>query len=137
MTERPADLTATPSSGATGTQPGPGASSAAPAAATPSKAGSTVPAPTAPAAAPPARSEAEDASATDFIASGSPGGKFQLDGPVGTFGASGTVTLNGVQLHTREWSTQRVVGDLPAGSQSGVIEVAVSADLTRRGYLKI
>lgn len=74
---------------------------------------------------------------SDFLATGVAGGRFMLDGPVGTFGPSGTVKLNGAQLQTREWSSQRVVGDLPQGAKSGTIEVYVDANTVRRSYLTL
>jgi len=75
---------------------------------------------------------------SDFHVTGTPGGSIQLDASsTGAFGASGTVKLNGAQIHTREWSSQRIVGDLPAGSTSGMVEVALDADTIRRGYLTV
>lgn len=72
----------------------------------------------------------------DFIFSGTPGGRFRIDGPVGSFSTNGTVKLNGVQLHTRAWSSMRIEGDLPAGSQPGEVTVAIDEKTVRRGYAK-
>lgn len=73
----------------------------------------------------------------DFRATGTPGGKFTLDGPPGTFGASGTVLMGRTQLHTREWSSQRIIGDLPLGTKSGPIEVHLDQETVRYGYLTV
>lgn len=83
------------------------------------------------------KTKASGQQASDFHSSGSAGGKFLLEGPVGVFGASGTVRLNGAQLHTREWSSQRIVGDLPAGTRSGEVTVHVDSETTRRSYLAL
>lgn len=73
----------------------------------------------------------------DFDATGSAGGRFIIDGPPNSFGASGTVKMGNVQLHTREWSAMRIVGDLPAGTKSGEVTVYLDANTTKRGYLTV
>jgi hypothetical protein len=78
-----------------------------------------------------------DTGPSDFHVTGSPGGRIVLEGPVGTFGPSGTVKIGNTQINTREWSSQRIVGDLPAGMTSGVVEVWIDAKTVRRGYLKV
>lgn len=71
----------------------------------------------------------------DFDSSGSPGGNFELIGV--NLGSSGTVTLNGVQLHTTEWSTLRIRGVLPAGATAGEVIVHIDDKTSRRGMLRI
>lgn len=71
----------------------------------------------------------------DLYASGTAGGRVNI---VGTyFGPSGTVKLNGVQVNTREWSTTRIVGDLPADAKSGPLEVHVDDKTVKTGYLTL
>ena len=72
----------------------------------------------------------------DFRFSGSRGGRFVAEGPVGTFGASGTIKLGGTQLQTLEWSSQRVVGYLPADAPTGEVTVDVGEKKTVRGRFR-
>lgn len=136
---RPEDLTATPSSGATGEQPTPDKQAATTPTppSTPSKPTTPTkpaPAPSTPTTPSPTPKSAEQEG--DFVVSGNAGGAFQLDAPARTFGASGTVRLNGKQLVTREWGAQRIVGDLPADVKAGEITVDVGGGTVRRAQFK-
>jgi len=73
----------------------------------------------------------------DFDAFGTPGGLFTIDGAPGSFGASGTVLMGKTQLHTREWSSSRIVGDLPAGTKSGEVVVHLDSETSKKGYLVV
>lgn len=73
----------------------------------------------------------------DFVSSGTAGGRFNIDGPVGSFGTNGTVTLNGVQLETRGWGSMHIEGVLPKDAKSGELVVHIDAETTRRGLLTI
>lgn len=52
----------------------------------------------------------------EVIVSATPGGSFELRPGKATlgFGSSGTVTFSGHQVKTTEWSTQRIVGQMPS-----------------------
>lgn len=68
----------------------------------------------------------------DFTFSGTPGARFQIIG--NGFGPSGTVRVNGVQVETLFWNTQRITGNLPADAKSsGSVEVHVAVDKVLRG----
>ena len=74
----------------------------------------------------------------ELSAVGSAGGKVTVERLIteASFGTSGTLKIGGHQIHTRDWSTQRIVGDLPANVASGA-EVIVQVDdkVSRRGKL--
>lgn len=77
----------------------------------------------------------------ELAASGTVGGRFRIrdlvGGTVGSFGPSGTVTLNGKQLDTDGWSTMEITGKLPADAKSGEVVVIVDAQTQRRGHLEL
>lgn len=125
--ERPKDLTATPSPGATA---GPKDAPSTPD--TPAV-GKPTAAPVSTGKQPAEKKEPEG----DFIVMGSVGGKFRLDAPVHTFGTSGTVKLNGRQLETTEWSTQRIVGLLPSDAQSGEITVDTGSGGVKKARFEV
>jgi len=68
----------------------------------------------------------------DFSFSGKRGGLFVAEGPIGTFGTSGTIKLAGMQLHTTSWSTQRIEGRLPSEAVSGEVLVYVDEKTIRK-----
>lgn len=73
----------------------------------------------------------------DFVSSGTAGGRFNIDGPVGSFGTNGTVTLNGVQLVTRGWGSMHIEGTLPADAKSGELVVHIDDVTSKRGLLTL
>lgn len=73
----------------------------------------------------------------EFQAMGVPDGKYTLGSVNGTFGASGTVMFGGKQLPTSEWSSERIVGNLPADAISGPVDVYLDSETVRRGYLTV
>lgn len=73
----------------------------------------------------------------DFVCSGTAGGRFNVDGPVGSFGTNGTVTLNGVQLETRGWGTMHIEGVLPQDAKSGELVVHIDDKTNKRGRLTL
>lgn len=70
----------------------------------------------------------------DFDFSGTPGGTFTIDGY--NLSSGGVVRISGVQAHTREWSTSRIVGDMPANVYPGIVEVVIDENTIRRGRYK-
>lgn len=73
----------------------------------------------------------------DFVVSGHAGGRIIIDGPAASFGTNGTVKLNGVQIRTREWGAQHIVGELPADAVSGEVVVHVDEKTQKRAYLNL
>jgi hypothetical protein len=71
----------------------------------------------------------------DFRISGTPGGRFRIEGA--GFTGSGTVLLNGKQLETTEWGGELISGKLPADAKSGEVVVWIDDKTQRRGYLKV
>lgn len=67
----------------------------------------------------------------DFRFSGTPGGRFRIEGA--GLSSGGTVTLNGAQLFTTEWSTQSITGNLPANATPGEVIVHIDSKTSQRG----
>lgn len=63
--------------------------------------------------------------------SGTPGGRFRIDGS--GFGTNGTVKVGGVQLNSISWSTTRIEGTMPANVSTGDVVVQIDDKTARRG----
>lgn len=72
--------------------------------------------------------------AKELFFHGTPGGAFEIRGE--GFGPSGVVKVNGVQCHTKMWSTRWIKGDLPAEVGYGNVEVHVDDKTVRRGEFR-
>lgn len=72
---------------------------------------------------------------SDFIAVGTAGGGFEINGS--GFGAGGTVTMNGQQVNTVSWSNNRITGTLPNWVKDGEIVVHVDKETVRKGRIKV
>lgn len=70
----------------------------------------------------------------DFVFSGSPGGRFRIDGS--GFGTNGTLTVGGVQVHATGWGSTHIEGTLPADVKSGEVVVHIDDKTTKRAHVR-
>lgn len=73
----------------------------------------------------------------DFTVTGSPGGRFRIEGPARSFGTSGVVLFGGRQVETDGWSAEKIYGKLPADVPTNVeVLVRVDENTERKGYFR-
>lgn len=76
--------------------------------------------------------------AGDFDAAGIAGGKLQIRARDNrSFGASGSVFLNGAALRIHGWGASHIEAYLPADARSGELVVWVDPETQRRAYLTL